>query len=94
MALVVCAACARHIRRTEGGCPFCGAEREASDSPEPVVSRARSRGGIVVGVTVGAVAISSALLGSACAAYGGPVFTPDAGHDAAAASGDSGSDAP
>ena len=55
MALRLCAACARHIRTTEGACPLCGAEgRTPVASP---LSRA-TRAAMVFG---GAVMVSSAV---------------------------------
>jgi hypothetical protein len=84
--LVVCASCSRHTRSTEARCPFCAAAYTGNETVEPTVHRAKSRAGIVGGVVVGAVAMSTALFGSACGAYGAPppydMYVPhDAGVD-------------
>jgi len=84
MTLIACAACTRHVRSTELVCPFCGTARDAAEPSEAPPSRAPTRAGVMVGVAIGAFALSSALLGSACAAYGGPIYHEDAGTDAGA----------
>lgn len=81
MNLITCASCTRHVRSTESACPFCGVAREATENVEPTASRAPTRAGVMLGVVIGAAALSSALLGTACAAYGGPP-APDSGTDA------------
>jgi hypothetical protein len=82
MSLITCASCTRHVRSTETGCPFCGAPREPSEGPEPAVSRAPTRAGVMLGVVIGAVAITGAALTSGCVlAYGGPSTLPDGGTD-------------
>lgn len=50
MALIQCDRCSRHVRETEGRCPFCGAVREASaeDTPFIEVSLPLSRAAIVL----------------------------------------------
>lgn len=50
MALIQCDRCARHVRETEGRCPFCGAARTASahDTPLVEVSLPLSRAAIVL----------------------------------------------
>ncbi|MBL8678603.1 MAG: hypothetical protein JNK05_05535 [Myxococcales bacterium] len=50
MALIQCDRCSRHVRETEGRCPFCGAVREASaeDTPLIEVSLPLSRAAIVL----------------------------------------------
>lgn len=83
MSLVVCAGCSRHVRSSATVCPFCDAPKEATDAPATPM-RAPSRAGIVLGVTVGAVAASAAVFGTACSAYGGPSVV-DAGTDSGGA---------
>jgi hypothetical protein len=39
--LLPCPACQRHVRVRETSCPFCGAGLALSDSPPPVLPRAR-----------------------------------------------------
>ncbi|MFO0685136.1 MAG: hypothetical protein U0234_23960 [Sandaracinus sp.] len=94
MALITCSGCTRHVRSTDESCPFCGLARVPETVDESVV-RAPTRAGVMLGVTLGAVALSSAVLGTACSAYGGPPYRePDAGQDAATPQSDTGPDAP
>ncbi|MFO0710907.1 MAG: hypothetical protein U0353_13765 [Sandaracinus sp.] len=75
--LAPCPGCSRHVRRTASSCPFCATSLCASAGvAESEDARPTSRSAVMFGAAVGAIAISTALLGSACAAYGGP--TPDA----------------
>jgi hypothetical protein len=74
MSLRPCPGCTRHVRASESACPFCATALPASEeSPSPEsASRPGSRHAVLFGVAAGAIAISTALLGTACAAYGGP----------------------
>ena len=73
--LAPCPGCSRHVRTTASSCPFCATALSATATDEPSSEGARpsSRNAVMFGAAVGAIAISTALLGSACAAYGGPV---------------------
>jgi hypothetical protein len=74
MSLRPCPGCTRHVRANESTCPFCAAALPAAEeslSHEPT-ARPSSRHGVLFGVAAGAIAISTALMGTACAAYGGP----------------------
>jgi hypothetical protein len=70
--LVPCPGCHRHARAS-APCPFCGAALALPDeapSSGPSVAATRSR--IAFGVTVGTIAVTTALFGTACPAYGCP----------------------
>lgn len=74
MSLRPCPGCTRHVRASESACPFCAATLPslAEGEPSETSVRAGSRHAVMFGVAAGAIAISTALLGTACAAYGGP----------------------
>lgn len=96
MTLLPCPGCSRHVRATEPSCPFCAhalpsvsvAEAPTSDAaPGP----APSRYSVMFGMAVGAIAVSTALLGSACYAYGAPApVDADVERDDAASGPDAG----
>lgn len=69
-------------------------EQEDAEPAGPVHAATRAR--IVWGVTVGTIAVTSALFGTACPAYGCPASGcgsfPDAGNDSGAAAIDGGDD--
>lgn len=68
MMLVCCSGCARHVRRDEDACPFCGSAVESSEAacaPKP----ARSRLGRVAAMAAGAGMVLSL---SGCPVYGAP----------------------
>lgn len=103
MSLRPCPACLRHVRASEAACPFCASTLAVT--PEPDASAAASELGSAVaapsrhsmmfGVAVGAIAVTTALFGSACFAYGPPSPDLDAGSPPNDASGEdaSGNDA-
>ena len=74
--LLLCPPCQRHVRASTESCPFCSAQLPVATGPvaDPRVGVAlRSRAQIMgYGVGVGAAAIATALLTSACPAYGCP----------------------
>ena len=82
--LISCTACARHVRSTEGACPFCDAAIEPSigDQEPNVVNERLTRGALharalAVGGAVGtATIVSVAMAASGCImatpAYGAP----------------------
>jgi hypothetical protein len=74
--LIPCVGCGRHVRVADRGCPFCGADVEAHDSP--AVS--------TVGGRLGRAAIFAlgATLAVGAAACGATVVGPDASGDGAA----------
>ncbi len=71
MSLAPCPSCARHVRRTEAVCPFCGAS-VSLDAP-PVAARSPvERLGRAALFTFGAALATTACGGGPSAAYGGP----------------------
>lgn len=71
MALVICGACDRHLRRGDAVCPFCGAPAVAAS----VDVRPRTRGTRLALLLGGAVAVGAA----ACSAETTSSSFPDAG---------------
>lgn len=83
MSLRTCEGCQRHIRKTSTACPFCGIGCTSTDDPtaqdEDAPPAHPGRAKLMVGVGLGALAISTVLFGTACPLYGGP---PDDRSDA------------
>lgn len=84
--LLPCHGCDRHVRASASTCPFCAATLTPSESetaPSAGVSPT-SRSGLLFGVAVGAIAVSTTLFGTGCPMYGGPADPTDAstGNDA------------
>lgn len=83
MSLHACPSCARHVRRTEPTCPFCAvalapaAHAPVGASPSEPDGRP-TRASLAFGTTLGVVAVSTVLFGTACPLYGGPADRPDA----------------
>ena len=59
MALLLCPACARHVRESESACPFCGAHRVATASEEPALESS-------VRLSRAALVLAGALAAAAC----------------------------
>lgn len=70
-ALAPCTSCARHVRRTESACPFCGATLALGAAPTPrVITERLGRAALF---SVGAAIVASVPgCGNAVPAYGAP----------------------
>jgi hypothetical protein len=82
MSLRPCPGCTRHVRASESACPFCASALPACDErpvDEASTARPSSRHALMFGVAAGAIAVSTALFGTACAMYGAPAPERDAG---------------
>lgn len=96
MSLRPCPECHRHVRASEAACPFCASTLAVAQDADAAVAPAElgaavaapSRHSMMFGVAVGAIAVSTALFGSACFAYGPPSPDLDAGAGRDAASND------
>jgi hypothetical protein len=81
-----CPACARHVRVSETGCPFCGGALADSfrADPRPQAPRARLARAALLALGTGSVALVACSSTAPTPAYGGsPVELPvDAGEDA------------
>jgi hypothetical protein len=83
--LRACAHCARHIRITEGSCPFCGAAVDASLRSAPPIGNAslrlrRAATVAAIGAAAGTVAVLEACSGDVTTANG--TTQSDSGADA------------
>lgn len=80
MRLTACSGCQRHVRVSEGACPFCGAEVDAASAPPVPVDLGRlGRAALFAfGATLGATAVGCD--SAPAPAYGAPPI--DAGQDA------------
>jgi hypothetical protein len=91
--LVVCAACKRHVRKTETTCPFCAKALVARKLPEAIPFR---RVAAAAAVATGVAALTGCgERGTNHTFYGGPGITPGSSDDAGASqqdAGDAGSD--
>jgi hypothetical protein len=78
MSLAPCPSCSRHVRIAEPVCPFCASSLALV---EPARVRVERLGRAALFTVGAAVVVAGA---SGCAMYGGPpVYTNDAGNDAA-----------
>ena len=80
MSLVSCAACRRHIRRSEATCPFCGVivTSDIAGSPERILPSVRmSRAALMAfAAAVGTTACSSSEQQVSVTHYGAPMIVP------------------
>ena len=75
MSLSPCTSCARHVRRTESACPFCGAVLALEAAPTRVISERLGRAALF---SIGAAAITNLVGCGASTGIPSP-SAPDAG---------------